>query len=279
MDEYIGEGKSANSATNTIIGDTIVISTLKELCSDTVSTNSNNNPIVYTARTFSYRTLASDSAFQISDSTLAAFAATANNSNMHKLIELEFNFAEHDLSSALSKLNALNPTNSIESNYKLYYQLYLNSQLGLLDSSELLKLDSLANLCPFTDGGVVYQARALKRHVTKSFFSYAPNCNVVSNKKAKPQEIKEKFEHNFSTNVFPNPGTGSFVYAFNEIIKNETISYSIFDNSGREIQHQTIYLKDAAEFKFTIVGTEGLYLIKVLYENGNCAINKVVLSN
>ena len=86
------------------------------------------------------------------------------------------------------------------------------------------------------------------------------------------------YNQNASTNIFPNPGTGNFIYTFNEALKYEKITYSIFDNSGREIQQQTIYLKDAVEFKFSIFGTEGLYLIKVLRENGNCTINKVVLS-
>lgn len=278
INEFVGEGKSANSATNTIIVDTLIISTLKELCSDTIPTNSNFNPTLYIAKTLSYRTLASDSAFQLSDSTLAAFASTANNSNMQKLIGIEVNFSEHDLTSAISKVSAVNPTNAIEANYKLYYQLYLNSRLYLLDSIELIKLDSLANLCPFTDGGVVYQARALKRHLTKRFSAYAPNCNVPASRKAKPQEINERSYQNASTNIFPNPGTGNFIYTFNEALKYEKITYSIFDNSGREIQQQTIYLKDAVEFKFSIFGTEGLYLIKVLRENGNCTINKVVLS-
>jgi hypothetical protein len=278
IDEYVGEGKSANSATNTIIVDTLVLSTLKELCYDTVPINYNNNPTVYTAKTLSYRTLISDSVFHVSDSVLAAFTITANNSNLQKFIGVENDFAKHELTSALSKVNALSPTNSIETNYKLYYQLYLNSRFGLLDSIDLLVLDSLANLCPFTDGGVVYQARALKRHITKRFFSYAPACNVPQNRKAKPQEIKEKFEQNAATNIFPNPGTGSFVFAFKESIKNETISFSIFDNSGKEIQHQTIRLKDATEFKFSIFGADGLYLVKVLRENGSYTISKVVLS-
>ncbi len=63
-----------------------------------------------------------------------------------------------------------------------------------------------------------------------------------------------------------------------EIIKNETISFSIFDNSGKEIQHQTIRLKDATEFKFNIFGADGLYLVKVVRENGSYSIRKVLLS-
>ena len=63
-----------------------------------------------------------------------------------------------------------------------------------------------------------------------------------------------------------------------ETIKNETISYSIFDNSGKEIQHQTFSLKDAYEFNFSILSADGLYLLRVIWENGTCDVNKVMLS-
>ena len=49
----------------------------------------------------------------------------------------------------------------IETNYKLFYEIYNASFYDTITPIDSLNLVFLANGCPFTDGAIVYQARAL----------------------------------------------------------------------------------------------------------------------
>jgi len=128
-----------------------------------------------------------------------------------------------------TKWNVNIPTTNIENNYKTFYTLqraYLQNQdLTLLENLQLLLL---AHQCPFADGQVVYNARALYNLVNQTIVVYNDNnCSkrgfsfrelndsMISNTPEEDELLqqlivnekvsKEKFKYVNEYVLFPNP--------------------------------------------------------------------------
>jgi hypothetical protein len=131
--------------------------------------------------------------------------------------------------------------------------------------------------CPFTDGAVVYQARALYNLINQTVEVFNDNCPQIVNSNSKL--IKPDFDSNttndWSAGIFPNPANDElFINSTNE---NEELKVSITDVSGKNVANYTI---KTASFtgKIKLEINSGIYFVTLSNQNNEKVIRKLVVT-
>ena len=199
-----------------------------------------------------------------------------------------------------TKWNVNIPTTNIENNYKTFYTLqraYLQNQdLTLLENIQLLLL---AYQCPFTDGQVVYNARALYNLVNQTIvvyndfncanrgFSFRANNDSAVNQLSNDEELllnqlitneketKLKFKQINNYIIYPNPAIIE-VNILRNNSSNETLQISILDINGKVLLNKTIINQNNIT-KLNLNLIEGVYVVNITNSNGEKTTNKLVI--
>ena len=152
------------------------------------------------------------------------------------------------------------PIHTIEQHNKLYYDLvqkHFNQTFAAMDS---IQLDSLTKMCPFKDGSIVYQARALFNKRFNTSRRYIDVCTPSLTYK------KNKKDDAFLGQLVPNPNDGSFAIQL-ESATNEQMVLSIYDITGRLMQEQQVPM-NTKDIKVDSRLNNGIYLVKLISHEG-----------
>ncbi len=213
---------------------------------------------------------------------------------------IEQKLSSGQLALAQSLIAAFSPTTNIENNYKTFYTLqraYLQNQdLTLIENIQLLLL---AHQCPFTDGQVVYNARALYNLVNQTAVVYNDyNCvskgfsfrtaldssntkldadedlllsQLISNEK----ETKTKFKHKSDYKLVPNPANNFVsIISTNE---SENLQVVITDVNGKILKTMKVITeKYSATLNFNLL--DGIYFVNIINEIGEKTVKKLVVA-
>lgn len=148
-------------------------------------------------------------------------------------------------------------SNNIEENYKKYFASRLNklaNNLSVLDSISLIEL---AEKCPFTDGTVIYEARALYNLIYGKEDVFLDPCNVEMG--AKSLAFSEK-DTDLDIFLFPNPSQSEvFVKLRNADFS--TFSLKVTDANGKTIYSNPLVDVENGLFSFNLNVNNGLYLV------------------
>lgn len=237
-------------------------------------------------KTSAYRTLNANPLLINGSPILSNFYSTAQTNYLQNMVNVELSLADNNLSLAQVQIAALTPTNTIETNYKNYYQVFKNKKDSLYNSGDSLVLIGIANMCPYTDGAVVFQARALYNIIYKGFYRYQDNCSsepLAKTANTNPQ-IEEEKEINvvLKTTLFPNPNDGNFVLRINSSAflgtEKQNVEIIIFDITGKEVIKENRILDDGEEIKMSNSLLNGTYLVKVKLKDGSTDIHRLLIS-
>lgn len=235
------------------------------------------------------------------NSTLSTFSATNNSpATFGKYKTIEQKLSSGQLALAQSIIAAFSPTTNIENNYKTFYTLqraYLQNQdLTLLENIQLLLL---AYQCPFTDGQVVYNARALYNLVNQTILVY--NDNNCSSKGFSFRELndsatsntpeqeellqqlivnekvsKEKFKYANEYVLFPNPAYNEFSIFTNQ--QQENLQVTITDVNGKVLISKKLATENySTKFNFNLIN--GIYFVNILNEQREKTVKKLVVTH
>ncbi|MCA0431615.1 MAG: T9SS type A sorting domain-containing protein [Bacteroidetes bacterium] len=199
-----------------------------------------------------------------------------------------------------TKWREMVPTTNIENNYKTFYTLqraYLQNQdLTLLENIQLLLL---AYQCPFTDGQVVYNARALYNLVNQTIVVYNDNnCSkrgfsfrelndsIISNTPEEEELLqqlivnektsKEKFKYASEYVLFPNPAYNEFSIFSN--LKQENLQITITDVNGKVLISKKLATENySTKLNFNLIN--GIYFVNIVNEQGEKTVKKLVVAN
>ena len=213
---------------------------------------------------------------------------------------IEANFVQGNLSNVATLLSAFNPTTNIENNYKTYYSLLKNyTANGSLTLVEQLQLLILCHQCPFVDGAVVYEARALYNLVNETVVVYNDaNCSKIgfsfrttndSSAITTPQETdlfnqlvinetftKTKFKPLVEYNLYPNPAINE-VAIISNTNSTEKLEVKITDVNGKLLISKTLITIDfRADLKLDLLN--GIYFVNLINENGTKTVKKLVIA-
>jgi hypothetical protein len=112
------------------------------------------------------------------------FYSSNINSVYSDILDIETNLFNENVTASQAKISSLIPQNTLEQNYKLYYQIYLNLiNNQVLTSNDSIILFNLANSCPELNGESVFLARALFNAYYQKIIIWNDNCNNSSNQR------------------------------------------------------------------------------------------------
>ncbi len=172
------------------------------------------------------------------------------------------------------KLNSVAPTDLVEYNYKLYYNLCLNVKNASFSNTDSLELIYLATACPDVDGSVVYQARALYNAIYACAETFETNC---AENTAKSLHVNSENSEGIELiRVYPNPNKGEFDIYFNQLDE-KLVQVSIRDLSGKEIYFAE-RIVEGNVLKISLNATSGLYYLELTHPiSGNTKKQKIVI--
>lgn len=195
---------------------------------------------------------------------------------MHTYTQIEDSLNNNAIASAQTKVSTLNNTAVVENNYKTFYNLYLKTKNGIFGIPDSLALLNLANLCPYTEGGVVYQARALFNIVNDTYHPFADNCNMNTGNRLFDNVVKDNEQKNvnviFKSKLYPNPTQSTFnIETENEGEK----SVTVYDITGKTIYSSVTTNKLIIITDLTTI--KGTYLVKIIYKDNSFDVHRLII--
>jgi hypothetical protein len=243
-----------------------------------------------------YENLAATPTLVAASNTLSSFYVTNQTLTRGLYNNIVSNLAQGNWAQATSLLSGFNPATNIEQNYKTYYDIskkyYSLTPLTFIDKLNLL---ILCYQCPFTDGTVVYEARALYNQIYQTTEQYNDNnCvplgyvwgrttgangnensdleqELISHEKA----MKQKFTLTPVYELYPNPAQNEVsIYALNNSGK---LDVTIQDVSGKILLQKTINTNvNGTILELNLLN--GIYFVNLINETGNKTVKKLVIA-
>ena len=157
---------------------------------------------------------------------------------------------------------------NIVDNYKQYYQLLVKYRTDTLNSTDSAQVAILANKCPYIDGMIIYNARALYSHIFRDCRMWSDiGCDSTIS-------WSERKGHTTSTptvsvgtqqqyTMMPNPSDGN-VTLKQMVIDNAPVDIEVLSATGAMVyKGQLQFATGIAQLKIADV-SPGIYLLKVM---------------
>jgi hypothetical protein len=182
-----------------------------------------------------------------------------------------------DLNSARSINAGINSKNNIEQNQKTFNAIYCTflQKDSLVTSAQISDLQTLAWLCPFTEGLAVYNARGLVRHWDDSTFYF----NTCENTVPELTGNQARFANNNTSivkealpTVYPNPTNGNLMVNSNC----KDCIFEVYDIVGKKVMSQKL---NEIETKIELNSLNaGTYLYRIMQNGISIKSDKLILN-
>lgn len=210
--------------------------------------------------------------------TLQSFFLNKEQGSFGTIEKINNALSNYDVATAQALINIWLPTTNLELNCLSYYNnfiKYLNG--GTFTTNDVADLYSLANLCPQTNGEVIYAARSLYNYIANDNdeFSYACGNNLARNF----VKIKSNNKlHSSNISIYPNPSSGNFSIAFASNTKGVN-TINVLDIYGRSVlQQKTIGGTKNININRTL--SKGIYTVQITNSaTGKTETQKLIISN
>jgi hypothetical protein len=231
----------------------------------------------YMAKMVVYRKLRNDTNAIWGSATLRAFHKQMQNGRIEKLFKIEDAFLAGDISAAQTAAATINPVNIIEQNHLTYYNLLAKSKKDTLDSNDSNTLYELAASCPYSNGTIVYQARALYNALNRPYVIFKDNCRN-NNTSRLATVININTLNYFDAFVYPNPNLGKEIFINTLTLDKGTVAIRLTDLEGRTIVENNCTVTDGlSNFKITDI-KNGVYFVHITNNStGEHIVKKIVI--
>jgi hypothetical protein len=239
-----------------------------------------------------YEDLEEDRALLNSNLALQTFYSNNQAGPIGTLIQIGQLLSEGQLSTANTSLTSFTENTGIEANYKRFYSFYIkhfDPNQGLNAGDKVL-LAALAQKCPFIDGPIIYNARALNTLVTGSITVFNDTgCDSQGQSLMSSEyggELERKFNNSLTNgnelenvsslyNLFPNPATDQLYIV--SATENEELQIAIKDLSNKIVLQTTIHIQNfQANIKLDLIN--GAYLVSLIRANNERINSKLLIT-
>ena len=204
-----------------------------------------------------YYNLQYDREFMNSSSILTDFAHTTGQGSFGAMFRIDEALFNGDYIAAQDLLNNFTTTNTVDENYKAYYELYLRYiNADVFDVDDLSDLYAIAEKCPLTDGEIVYAARSLYNLLSQSTETFTYACGGIGLRTANPNFVQSQQP----TLIYPNPSNGQFTVTFAPTKKGYN-TVNIFDALGKQVATQSVSA-NVGKINLNLKLVTGLYIVK-----------------
>lgn len=271
---------------------------LRPIATNRIFMGESGKPLNWIAQNNLYRVMLTDNSLAESSQTLAEFQSMAAGSRFAWLADIENAIAAGDQSRAQELLSV--PIDAyvdttvdslsgvmiqddvaadyIVNNYIDIANAYLNYSNNTMTTDDRQKVAYIANLCPFLNGNVVFQARMLYAKIFNDDTTvFVDSCTQDTPPNGSRRAIEGKTETvNQHYQLLPNPNSGSFMIQ-QSIADNKAVQVEVKDILGKLVYRHSIgFSGNKATIDLGSV-TSGMYLVQIATENGNISKFKIVV--
>ena len=198
----------------------------------------------YMNKQWVYNTLTADSTLMEEDSILHNFYDSASRSNMGTIYSIHQLILQNRDTAAQLLNNSITPVNTIELNQLDVNNIFFNTLAVENDSIPSQLLDTLtyiANQCPWTGGGGVYEARSILDYFRGYPTKYIDLCSTDEgdNKQSRLENKTSNSKNYISANVFPNPAN-SMLNIEVSLQPDETATICLYNSIGERVKCETL---------------------------------------
>jgi hypothetical protein len=230
-----------------------------------------------------YRTMLEDSTFAIGDSLLANFKDSSDQANVGKFTSAMEVHSQGSLNSqseivaAYDMTTTLVANGNVEQNYQALESIMLGhlQNGGGLTAQEIIILQGIAQLCPFTDGNAVYLARGLLAPIdTIEYISSCEGETEENSERIAAPYVQESNSASFK--LYPNPTNGSVTLDY-QLNETETGKLDVYTITGNLVI--SIDLDNAQKSKTVTLPQidSGVYLYKVTVNGELKKVERLVI--
>jgi hypothetical protein len=235
----------------------------------------------YMSKMTVYRRLRADTNAFFGSQKLRAFYQRMQNSSMEKLFQTEDAFVNGDFATAQNSAASVNPANKIEQNHLTYYGILINQKKNAMTTTDSSNLWILANACPFIDGAIVYQARALYNAINSPGIIFRDNCKKINaaNRLANTSNANSTNTiDGFDAYVYPNPNSGKEVFVNTLGLNEGTVVIKLMDLEGRTVVENNCSVSNGVcNFKINDI-KNGVYFVHITNTStGEHIVKKIVI--
>lgn len=225
-----------------------------------------------------FRHLKHNPSLMSTDVVLQNFYNTSLTGCREVMSGIEANLADGNTSVAGSQLGSFVSSNNIESNYKRFFEIYKAYCDTVYNANDSLDLNNLAYKCPFIDGSVVYQARALYNMIYTTVELFNDNCQVEENSSRIFNQESNSSTINYSmwtADLYPNPTANDLFITSNR--ENEELKVIFTDVSGKQVGNYNIKTQ-AYTGKLLLDLNSGIYFVTLINSNNDRIVKKLAIS-
>ncbi len=275
--EVIGQGDYRELQTYYLTG----LSTTEGSIAEAIATGSiiisdaEQDARLYVMQQNLYYNLQYDQAFMNSSSILTDFSNTTGQGSFGYMFRIDEALFNGDYAAAYDLLNQFTTINTVDQNYKDYYNLYLRYiNADVFDATDLSDLYAIAEKCPLTDGEIVYAARSLYNLLSQSTETFNYACGSIGLRTANSNQPQKEQ----ATLIYPNPTKEQFNLVFAPNKKGYN-TVSIVDVYGKQIVTQKVSA-NLSKLSLNLKLNAGLYLVKITNSiTGKTETQKLIINN
>jgi hypothetical protein len=162
------------------------------------------------------------------------------------------------------------------SNYLTMFNQYLKYQDSAMTGDDTAQVTTIANLCPYTNGNVVYLAQAMHRILfADDTTQFANTCGTdISDREAPAGQLAEQADQSY--HLFPNPNDGSFVLK-QHLNDAAPVAVTIKDMLGRSVFAGDIQFSNSTARLQLASLPAGVYLLQITASNKKISNFKFVV--
>jgi hypothetical protein len=217
----------------------------------------------YINKQFLYTNLKEDSTYRDSSLILNDFYTNYLSSTYETIHWINKHLEKGDLLNAVLSNEAFVPVNNIEENFKKYHEIYIKYyQQTILNQQDSTNLKELAEKCPFSEGSVIYKARALYNLIFGKNDVFSDDC--ISSNFSKLMTQASEIESSDELILYPNPAKDEVYVQFNNNNDEATkLEIQVFDAMGQIVLNQSDLLVRNGLTSFTLNVINGIYFVNI----------------
>lgn len=234
---------------------------LEIIVQDSINNENWNDAIRYIAKNLVVRNLKEDLSLKDSSEVLDDFYNISLFSVREQLYNIEEKLSNENYFQGILDNQVFVPENTIEENYKNYFNVLSRLIQNAYTSSDSLNLFQLAEKCPFTEGQVIYQARALYNIINDTSITFEDVCESGVQRISKTIE-NDKVESENNLTIFPNPSTGEI----NIIFINKELDFleiKVQDLNGKIVYENKKLTSENGLSKLLLDVENGIYIVQI----------------
>lgn len=223
----------------------------------------------YIAKNGVFRNLKEQLEFTDSSNVLAAFYLESMESSREKLFRIEKKLAGENIQEGTLEQLTFVPQNEVETNSKEFHRIQIRKINQVLTEQDVLDLKIIAEKCPFTEGEVVYKARAMYSELSDSVQVFEDPCVEGSGLKSFLTENSEIQTERNTIAIFPNPAKSEVNILLKQKELPTHIQVLVTDLNGKVVYNNSFVENHDSKSQIHLNVETGMYIIQITNNMNN----------